>query len=564
MTFPPKTCLIDLFCYLVVLSLTAVPVSALNDDGKRETLSVTVKEVIASYAYITPGADQGIKVGQEVLIGDNTFRILQVSSKTALIQLEGHDIKEGETGSVRIEPAQPTEAKPKVVPRELSFFRGKWPAPVFPAEKPAVKEIPLGPSDTDRQLALTLMAQGSGLFDLTSNAPALGSSQLRTLVRYQPVSQWPLTLNADAAAQLWFAENLPQRPSDASRPLLRIRELQGALGDQEDLYASLGRLRYASRTLGMMDGVRAQAPIVGDLTIGAFGGLLPDPVNGQPTVDTSRFGTELLWDAVQHSWHPLVGLSAYGSIFDGEVDERRIHGSLGLLPEFGRFATQLELALFDEDNPWHASSMEINSASADASLYLGEISLGGRAQMQRPERSLWLASYLPLEWMCITERTAAAAVEESCLGDDISYLFTLDAGLTLDNVAFDWSALYSAHSHADSSQLGTLLHTRLLHLIGRSRLDISLMASTGSLFQTGAVTIGMGTPLFVDRLDISLRYRPALSTYRADTEWFLEHTIGAAILIFFLEELELSLDADLVTGRDVDLVLIQSVLMWRL
>jgi hypothetical protein len=89
------------------------------------------------------------------------------------------------------------------------------------------------------------------------------------------------------------------------------------------------------------------------------------------------------------------------------------------------------------------------------------------------------------------------------------------------------------------------------------------MTASGSVLDTVALSVGLGTPLARGLLDVSLRYRPALSRYQADTATFLEHAAGARLAIAPAGELSFSLDADAITGRDVDVLLLQTLLTWR-
>ena len=83
------------------------------------------------------------------------------------------------------------------------------------------------------------------------------------------LSAVPLTFDADAVGELWQADDLEDRRGNGSRPALQLRQLElGYRG--EVVQGSLGRLRYASSTLGMLDGgVSADAMAAADRMIAA-------------------------------------------------------------------------------------------------------------------------------------------------------------------------------------------------------------------------------------------------------------------------------------------------------
>jgi len=64
--------------------------------------------------------------------------------------------------------------------------------------------------------------------------------------------------------------------------------------------------------------------------------------------------------------------------------------------------------------------------------------------------------------------------------------------------------------------------------------------------------------------ELSLRYRPAIARYTADVGYFIEHGIGAGLRLMPTADLDFGLDADFVTGRDIDMVMIQALCSARL
>ena len=64
-------------------------------------------------------------------------------------------------------------------------------------------------------------------------------------------------------------------------------------------------------------------------------------------------------------------------------------------PSFGRLGARAEASLFDADNPWNADGVELTALAGDASFRLDSLRFGLSLETRRPERSYWLASFLP-------------------------------------------------------------------------------------------------------------------------------------------------------------------------
>ena len=84
-----------------------------------------------------------------------------------------------------------------------------------------------------------------------------------------------------------------------------VRAAQLRYGDACDPQLAIGRLRYAASSVGMLDGARARIR-TGKLEVGAFGGLVPDPISGKPDTGASRFGAEVAYDDPGGRWQPRV------------------------------------------------------------------------------------------------------------------------------------------------------------------------------------------------------------------------------------------------------------------
>src|SRR5579859_2717452 len=160
----------------------------------------------------------------------------------------------------------------------------------------------------------------------------------------------PVALDLDASLLGWLAPDLASRVGGPTRPWFFARELMASFSTA-GFFGGVGRLRYASSTLGMLDGARVQQDVGAGFSIGAFGGLLPNPLSGAPSVDAERFGIEARFGRPDLPLRPEASLVAHGSTFRGALDERRISGTFAVYPGRSRFAGYVEVSGFDADNP---------------------------------------------------------------------------------------------------------------------------------------------------------------------------------------------------------------------
>jgi hypothetical protein len=77
----------------------------------------------------------------------------------------------------------------------------------------------------------------------------------------------------------------------------------------------------------------------------------------------------------------------------------------------------------------------------------------------------------------------------------------------------------------------------------------------------GNASLGLALPDEV--LDVSLRYRVAYAIDRADVNGWIEHQIGGALLVTPIDELQLWLEADAITGRETQAFLAQLAATWH-
>jgi hypothetical protein len=521
------------------------------------TVEVEVVDLAGGRAYVRPGESAGVRRGGTVVLGRRRYPILGATDGYALVGDEGGRLKVGDRGQATVIPESEGEGERLPAPEPLAAFRGQWPDPERPADSQHPEPVPLGPLQHDERSWLALSLLGGALVPLSGSAEHVERGELRARVHVEPLHELPLRLDADAAVQLWLSHDLDRREGGDARELPRVRQLEAAYGDAYATFAALGRLRYAARTLGMLDGARAQAELADGFTLGAFGGFVPDPLDGSPASDASRFGAEVGYEARDAPVRPRLSLTAHGSRFDGALDERKLSAAADLFPEDAHVGAYGELSLYDPDNPWGASEQELSAAGVDGSVQLGIVELGARVDLQRPERSRWLASYLPPGFLC----SSSAPVDDTpCFGDEARYLGSADVDVTLDRARVGASLSASRSEHGRARQVSGIVHGSLLDIIGPIRLDAALLANEGTLVHVLGARVGLGAQLARGALDFSLHYRPAVTRYDADTANYLEHAFGAGVWVFPAPELSLGLDADAIVGRDVDVLLVQTLL----
>lgn len=522
---------------------------------------VEVVEVAGDRAYLSPGVERELVAAPQVTLGKHRYRVLASNTNNLVIARAGRRLTRGQRGTLEVHARRNTTFAARPAPPALSTFADKWREPARPAEAQSPKFVPLGAARDKPSQRVAFMLDHSRTQPLSGPALAIDRVRLRALLHAELGSS-RVALDADAFLEHWRADDLASRRGSASRPLLNVRQLE--LSYRGDSFqAGVGRLRYASSTLGMLDGARASASLGETLSLGAFGGTLADPLDGRPETDVARFGAELLWQGLAGSAPTRASVTAQGSRFLGTTDERRLTALFESYPGFGHLGAHAEVNFFDADNPWNAPSAELTSIGFDGSVRLSKVRLGLSLNARLPERSYWLAAALPEGFFCVAESTPGADSNEPCVGSARRVAASFTAAWEGELWTLDGGVTSVTTSLTEAEQNTAFLGYRQRGLWQAGRFDVGASASSGSLLESAALNVGLGVSLLDDSADLSVHYRPNVLRYRADMVELLEHGVGTRVWWAASSELDLSLSADVLTSRDVDVLFLQTALAWR-
>lgn len=540
-----------LLCSVAPAPARAQPAQGGAQQDQQRSVDVRVVEIAGGRAYIEPGADAGLRAGQEITLEGQRFRVVAVESAHAVVELGDATLREGARGTAEVR-ARSAAGSPLEPPVPLSEFEGQWADAVRPASKQRPDLVSLGQSADQGRYRLTVLGGAAAVVPFVDQAETWAHVSLGARMHAEPWQERPFAFDADVALSLWLGEGLGVDLGADSRPLVRVRELAARYGDATTpLVAGLGRLRHAATTVGLLDGVRLTSPTFDNLRVSAFGGAVPRTLDGAPSFDHGRFGVETTYHDPGSEWQPFATVVAHGSMFDGALDERRLsaYGSAFRGPM--AVTGYAELSLFDDDNPWGAAPVELTAAGVDTSMRFGKARVGARLDMRTPERSYWLASILPQSWLC-TAAPRPAGTPEPCNGNrDIRYAAATDARLDLDRVALSAGATVIRVSSGDGVEAASAFaDLRFLELLGRYRAHVGVFGGHSAFLDTVALRAGAGGPMpFAEALDLALFYRPAVLRYSAAVDDILDHRFGADLVYTPTPRLDVALTLEAMAGE---------------
>jgi hypothetical protein len=537
--------------------------------AKPQTIEVTVVEVAGGWAYLQPGAKAGVHRSAVVVINHKEYKVVQTSDSYAVLDLGGdtlHEKDKGRAGFVAEEAEKPVELPP---PRAVAIWEHAWDPEQPPALSQETPFVPLGGPERDRRWDVRLAASGGGLIPLGGQVgSSLAMGEIDARVHAEPF-RVPLAFDFDGAVQEWAAADLGARVGGSTRPTVWVREALASYGSGS-WYAGIGRMKYAASTLGTLDGARVQMPLGQGFSIGAFGGLLPNPLSGQLASDAQRFGVEAKYNRPDFALRPEGALVLQGSTFGGSLDERRVSGMFGIYPGLSRLGGHFEVSNFDSNNPWKASAIELTAAGLDTSVRFGVFDFGARADLLQPERSKWLASYLPTSWFCTTVPAPGATPTktEPCDGSvSTRALGSLDAGLSIDKLSLmvgataigDLTASTGAEHMIEGFATG-----RVVRIAKYFRLEVSGNYGVGSYLNMFGGMAGPGLTLFNGALDLSAYYRLAELEYASASSAALQQDgFGGTVALFPNSTVMFTAQGEAITGNDVRAVFLFGTMVWR-
>jgi hypothetical protein len=530
---------------------TAIVLAAAS-VAHADRITIKVVEIAGGLAYIEPGSAAGLAPGTKIELGPVSRTVVDVTETTATIKLDGLVLVIGQTGSANVVPGQHAATAKRAEVHPPDAFRDQWPEASRPADVQEVAHVPLGAGARGGQAHVTVLGHAYASAQHGSHA---AQGEARVIASFDVLEDRPLSADADVAVRA-FSDGY----TASARTPLFVRAAQLRYGDALDPRLALGRLRFAAATVGMLDGGRAMARF-GTLEVAAFGGLVPDPISGKPDTGASRFGAEASYDAATSPWQPRIGLTAIGSTWSGQVDERRLALTASATHDRLILDGWAEAQQFPSGNPWGAHALELTGAGVSGEWHERGDHLGGDISFLRPERSLRLASVLPAEWLCTRAPQAGDVATEGCRGGDYWTTATMSAGLRRGRFVVD--AIGSVgKTHAVTSSYTSSAYLRAELHIDRHRLVLGGSAGQAEFAAWTAGEAGIGSAL-THSVDAEVRYRGELLDYAASTGASLLHAIIVDVRYLHSTTLDVGMSALGTTGPDRDALAVLATIAWR-
>lgn len=530
----------------LALACAAAPAAA-------DTIAVKVTEVAGDVAYVTPGRAAGLARGLKVRMRGHDFTVIDATEKTASLRLDGGTVSVGEGGTANVDRAAANAVKMLPKPRAQTEFTDQWPEPVHPADTQTPTAVPLGAGRAPGRAHVTVIGHGYGTVAKGNGID--GDVEGRVIASFDLLDDRPLAADADVAGRAY----VNGWNAGTNTPLF-VRVAQLRYGNEYDPTFALGRLRFAASSVGMLDGARV-AVHAGAIEVAAFGGALPDPTSGKPDTSTSRFGAEGVWDDRTSSWRPRVAVVAYGSTWQGTLDERR----LSLVASANHGATSLdgwaEAQQFPGNNPWGASSVELTGGGGNYQWQEHGEHAGVGVTYLKPERSLRLAAALPPDWLC-TRNAQGGNVPETCSSGDYWVTTSANAGIRRGRWSVDAIGTVGESHGVYRGYDGSGYLRGEVELAGGVRGVLGASTGIASFARWTSGEVGLGLSLG-QRFDAIATYRPEYLDYNASTGAFILHSATLDGHYALSRSFELGGSALATTGQDRQALAVLGTIVWR-
>ena len=516
--------------------------------ARAEHVTVKVVEVAGGVAYVAPS----VAVGTTLKFGPIVRTVIASSTSAASFALDGLVLSIGQTGSAEVNTTAATATKALAPVHPPDAFRDQWQPAVRPAQTQTVAAIPLGSGSESGAARVTVLGHGYASIGRDAN---VAQTEARVVTAFELTHDQPFGADADVAVRA-FGDGYNAH----DRTPLFVRAAQLRYGDALDPNLTLGRLRWAASSVGMLDGGRVMAH-AGAFELAAFGGLVPDAVSGKPETSASRFGGEAIYDLATNPWQPRVAVTAVGSTWQGQLDERRL--SVAVAANHGSVALDgwAEGQAFSANNPWGAHAVELTGAGVTAGWRDRGDHLGLDLSFLRPERSLRLAAALPPDWLCARVPEPGVVASEACHGGDYWTTASVSGGVQRGRFVVDAIGTVG-ETHGVTSSYNASAYIRGEMHFGGQRVVLGGSVGHEEFASWDAGEIGFGSALG-RKLDAEVRYRAELLDYVAATKASLLHTI--AIDTRYLQSTTFDLGLSLLgtTGEDRDVVAVLVTIAWR-
>jgi hypothetical protein len=516
-----------------------------------DRITVKVVEVAGDTAYLQPGRAAGLAPGTRVHIGGRDLVVVEATEKNAAVAVDRAGVTVGQTGTADVTAGHGDRTGRMPAPKPLEAFKEQWPAAELPAEHQEVASVPLGEHTLTGTTHLALYGNLFGNLDAAGSG---GQAELRGVSTFNPMQGSAMAADVDTSLRAydvgWNAEE---------RTPLFVRAAQLRWGDPGDPALALGRLRYAASSLGMLDGARA-AVHTGDFEFAAFGGLLPDPLSAHPTTAASLFGAEMIWNDASAEWQPRIAVTAHGSTWDGQLDERVLQVSATAHHGATLLDAWADVQNFDTTNPWNAPTIDLTGAGATAEWRDHGDHVGLDFTFLRPEQSLRLMAELPPDWLC-ARAPLPGNVPESCSGEDYWLAATASAGIRRW-----WGSIDAVGSlgYTQSVTIGYDASGYVRAELGSRELRAVIAPAFGhdSFGAWVASDFGIATSLST-HLDADLAYRPERLDYVAATGAYFMQSLVTDLRWAVNATTDFALSAVGTIGGDGNVLALLTTIVWR-